>query len=886
MNKLLFPALFVAQSVMAQTSYVAPENFTLSDDLEVSVWATSPMLYNPTNMDVDDQGRVWVAEGRVYRAFRNKVARAGAKDGDRIMVLSDTDYDGQADSSHVFVQDPELVSPLGVAVIGNKVVVSQPPSILVYHDVNEDAVFDPEVDHKEVLLTGFGGKDHDHSLHSVSVGPSGQWYFNTGNAGTHIVEDKDGWTLRLGSSYKGGSPSVTKAGKLSGGQPGLVSDDGHVYVGGAVLRMNADGSGLRVVGHNMRNSYEEVVSSYGDVFQNDNDDPPACRTTWLMEYANMGFSSDDGTRKWQSSRRPGQPTAVAHWRQEDPGKLPAGDVYGNGSPTGITFYENGALGSQYEGLLLSCESARNVIFGYYPKPQGAGFALERFDFLKVKGEKDAVKKGADVNMFRPSDIAVGPDGCLYVADWFDSGVGGHKTADSGFSGTIYRIAPKGANPAPPVLNLETTEGQVEALMSPAHNVRSLGLEALKAQGSQAIPAVKALLSERSGYQQARALWLLAQLGEEGVREVEQFMQTTRDPQLKITCFRALRFVGHRVTEMIKSYKDDPSVALRREMALALRDQEWSEVGELLYDLAIQYDGVDPWYLEAIGTAASGKESELYHALIKRFAPGEPVAWTPAMAKLAWRLHPDEAVGALRERAMTTELSKETRVEAMTALGHIFTEAAALAMVDVAEKGPKRTRDLAQWWLASLSSGKWAPYKRKMKGLNVNPAALSAKENYLVPLGTPMSTHPTVAEVSKLKGDPVRGQAQIARCYMCHQVGEAGIEFGPNLSEWGLGRSVQEIANAIINPSDAVAHGYEGSVITTKHGNKVQGICLEGGRSVQVTMRVMGGGEVLMKFNEVSKHEMMKKSLMLSAGQLGLSSQDVADIAAYLKSRGN
>ena len=67
----------------------------------------------------------------------------------------------------------------------NKVVVAQPPELIVYHDLDGDAVFDPAKDKKEVLLTGWGGKNHDHSLHSVTVGPNGQWYFNTGNAGNN-----------------------------------------------------------------------------------------------------------------------------------------------------------------------------------------------------------------------------------------------------------------------------------------------------------------------------------------------------------------------------------------------------------------------------------------------------------------------------------------------------------------------------------------------------------------------------------------------------------------------------------------------------------------------------------------------------------------------------
>src|ERR1044071_798530 len=73
--------------------------------------------------------------------------------------------------------------------------------------------------------------------------------------------------------------------------------------------MNPDGTNAEIIGHNYRNSYEQSISSLGDVFQNDNDDPPACRVSWVMEYANFGFSSNDGQRAWQADRRPGKARA-------------------------------------------------------------------------------------------------------------------------------------------------------------------------------------------------------------------------------------------------------------------------------------------------------------------------------------------------------------------------------------------------------------------------------------------------------------------------------------------------------------------------------------------------------------------------------------------------
>ena len=167
---------------------VPPALFHCIDpNLEVTVWAASPMLRNPTNIDIDQHGRIWVAEGVNYRRHFDR-----QPEGDRIMVLEDTDGDGTADKSWPFVQEKFLRAPLGVAVIGNKVVVSMTPDLIVYTDKDGDAVFDAaKGDTREVLLTGFNGRKHDHSLHSVTVGPDGKWYFSCGNAGVKFT-DKSG----------------------------------------------------------------------------------------------------------------------------------------------------------------------------------------------------------------------------------------------------------------------------------------------------------------------------------------------------------------------------------------------------------------------------------------------------------------------------------------------------------------------------------------------------------------------------------------------------------------------------------------------------------------------------------------------------------------------
>src|SRR6185503_7454527 len=106
---------------------------------------------------------------------------------------------------------------------------------------------------------------------------------------------------------------------------GQKSDDGRVWIGGFTARMNPDGTGSAMIGHNYRNSYEQTVTPFGDISHSDTDDPPACRVSYLLEYGNAGFSSRDGKRNWRADMPPGQTVPIAEWRQEDPGTMPAGD---------------------------------------------------------------------------------------------------------------------------------------------------------------------------------------------------------------------------------------------------------------------------------------------------------------------------------------------------------------------------------------------------------------------------------------------------------------------------------------------------------------------------------------------------------------------------------
>lgn len=851
-------------------THVPADAFDVPEGLEVTVWAQAPLLQNPTNMDVDHLGRIWVTEGVNYRGKARR-----RPEGDRVVVLEDKDQDGVAETSTVFVQEPFLVSPLGIAVFDNVIVVSQPPEMLVYTDVDRDLKFDPEVDTREVRLSGFQGRNHDHSLHSVTAGPDGRWYWNSGNCGA-VFTDRSGYTFRITSSYM--DPKRVA---------GTASDDGHVYVGGFTARMRPDGSDVEIIGHNYRNSYEQVVTSFGDVFQSDNDDPPACRVSHVLEYGNAGFSSRDGQRSWRADQRRGQSTQIAEWRQEDPGTMPAGDVYGGGSPTGVAFYENGALGPKWGGLLLACEPGRNTVFGYFPTRNGASFELERFDFLTTNSEHKFV--GSDFTggrwdgqlhtQFRPSDVCVGSDGAVYVADWFDGRVGGHQTLDDTRAGAIYRVASPGFTPPEDAPPTDAEAWPAWALMNPAVNVRFLGLQQLFELGADAAPLLDLIQQAQvDDYVVARAAWALALLGEEQQREVEAMLADSA-AERRLLAFRALRNAGRDVAPLATSLCRDEDPYVRAGVATALRDIEGEAAVAALVEIARRFDGADRAYLDALGIGCTGKEDAVYRVLADD--AGAPTEWDPKMAWIAWRLGAPASVPALLARARADSLPREARDRALTALAFARAPAAAAAMVELASDPTSPLRGDAAWWCLNRMGNEWRAFgvQAALKEAGVyDPDSVE-----ILPVQVPPEPEAkiafSVADVMKLTGDPAQGALRAGTCYTCHKVGQMGVAFGPDLSAFGKSQSKRAIVEAILHPSKSISHGYEGHTVKTDAGD-VDGVVLS--RGDPVIVQSQGGLLQLIPKPRVKKIERMRRSLMWPPQLLGLDAQGLADLVAWMQ----
>lgn len=126
-------------------------------------------LANPVKIVFDPQGRLWVANMPSYPHYL-----PGAPPNDKILILEDTDGDGQADKQSVFADS--LYMPNSFELGNGGVYVSQPPNLWFMKDTDGDG----RADSKEIILHGFGTEDIHHSLNTFTWGPDGALYWHMG----------------------------------------------------------------------------------------------------------------------------------------------------------------------------------------------------------------------------------------------------------------------------------------------------------------------------------------------------------------------------------------------------------------------------------------------------------------------------------------------------------------------------------------------------------------------------------------------------------------------------------------------------------------------------------------------------------------------------------
>jgi putative membrane-bound dehydrogenase-like protein len=966
----------------------AVRGLTVADSLQVQLFAHEPMLTNPTDMDIDEKGRVWICEGYNYRNQVNP-QDPYKKEGDRIVIMEDTDGDGVADKETVFYQGTDVDAALGIAVLGNKVIVSCSPSVLIFTDENGDG----KADKKDTLFTAIGGHQHDHAVHSFNFGPDGKLYFNFGNEG-HSIRDKHGKEIR----------------DMAGN---IVNNSGHPYRQGMVFRCNPDGTEFEVMANNFRNNYEVAEDSYGTMWQSDNDDDGnrGVRINYVMPYGNYGYTDEFTGASWPEFRINREDSIpYRHWHLNDPGVVPNLLQTGAGSPTGILIYEGDLLPERFRNQIIHADAGPNIVRSYAVTPDGAGY----------KAVINNIVEGTGDNWFRPSDVCVAPDGSLFIADWYDPGVGGHQVRDLN-RGRVFRVTPTGYKKYQiPALDLSTPDGAATALQSPNLSTRYLAWEKLHAWGEQAIPALEKMYRSGNSRFRARALWVLSKIPVKGMQYAQDALRDS-DENIRITGLRAACELHGDTVALVKTLLNDPSMAVKREAVISLRHCLSPQAPALWAALAAQYDGKDRWYLEALGIGADGQWDVDFAAWLSlennnwNTSAGRDIVWRsraaaalpllaaiiadttnnpaqhlkffrafdfhmePAKQKVLLSLlnghHPqqniiDEYVLLLIDAAKipaTPKLKKQIDNGLSVAKGsyeyinivrrfHIRDKAPELMDFVLHAKDPdmqadalkllmytggeklvyavlqkkddasrsliktlgdiedKKTKTILQnmmldkqysieWrrdalqalgndWtgedmLLALQKNKKLPsdLQDSASAILMNSNRVTMRQSaapYFKSLApVKVNTIEPIEDLVKLKGDAVSGKTVFASyCTSCHQVNNAGVNFGPNLSEIGSKLSKEALYAAILKPSEGISFGFDGFIFKLKSGVQLLGY-VASETSDEVSIKMIGGITEKHKKTEITEKKPYGRSLMTEGLPEAMGQEKFVDLVEYL-----
>lgn len=407
---LLLPAWVAAQGL---TPEAALARMKPAEGLVVQLVAAEPLIRQPVTMTFDTRGRLWVIQYLQYPTpaglkpvevdnyLRTKYDRIpeppprGPRGLDRVTILYDADANGRYRKAKDFVSGLNLAS--GLALGNGGVYVLQAPYLLFYPDRNDDDVPDSE---PEVLLTGFGMEDAHAVGNSLVWGPDGWLYGAQGSTVTaHITDPLTKKQLEFQQGVWRYHPRTKQFEIFAEG-------------GGNTWGLDFDATGQIIAGTN-----------WGGV---------AALHMVQGGYYVKGFAKHGPLHN---------PHTYGYFEH-----IPCPNFKGGHVTCGGIVYQGKALPAAYQNAYLACNLLDNNLYWYSMKRQGSSFTMKH---------EGTLLQGNDT-WFRPIDLLTGPDGAVYVADWYDKRANHVDPVDNWdkTNGRIYKLVPSGGVQAPKPFDLK------------------------------------------------------------------------------------------------------------------------------------------------------------------------------------------------------------------------------------------------------------------------------------------------------------------------------------------------------------------------------------------------------------------------------------------------
>jgi putative membrane-bound dehydrogenase-like protein len=344
-----------------QSSLSPQESMSLMQvpvDFDLQLFAAEPDVVNPIYMNWDERGRLWVIETVDYP---NEIKTDDIGD-DRIKILEDTNGDGKADKTTIFAE--KLNIPTSFIFSNGGIIVSQSPSFLFLKDTNGD----DKADTRQEILTGWGKRDTHAQASNLRYG----------------VDNKIWGVVGYSGYYNG------KKGKDS------------VGFGNSVYRFNPDGKNLEHISTTSNNTWGLGFSEEFDVFISTANNTHTAFLGMPKRYFDKAKITETGVEKLDAHY--GMHVATKNLRQVD--------VQGGfTAAAGHSLYTARAFPKEYwNRIAFVTEPTGRLIHRNILQPSGSGF--------KENGDGWNMLVSAD-EWAAPIQAEVGPDGALWITDWYD-----------------------------------------------------------------------------------------------------------------------------------------------------------------------------------------------------------------------------------------------------------------------------------------------------------------------------------------------------------------------------------------------------------------------------------------------------------------------------------
>lgn len=327
-------------------------------DFRIELFAAEPDIVKPIAMAWDERGRLWIVETVDYP---NTVRDVKGEGKDRIKICEDIDGDGKADKFTVFAD--KLNIPTGIVFANGGIIVAQAPDIIFLKDTDGD----DKADIRETIISGWGTFD-------THAGPSS----------LHYGFDNKIWGTVGYSGYNG-----TIAGKVT-------------KFGQGAFRFNGDGKNLEYLGGTSNNTWGLGFSENNDVFLSTANNTHSAFLGIPSPYLNkIGLPANQAIDKIDGHYA--MHVVTKNLRQVD--------VFnGFTSAAGHNLYTARNFPKAYwNRIAFVNEPTGRVVHQAILEPSGSGFK-----------EKDGWNLVASADeWFGPVQSEVGPDGAVWVLDWYN-----------------------------------------------------------------------------------------------------------------------------------------------------------------------------------------------------------------------------------------------------------------------------------------------------------------------------------------------------------------------------------------------------------------------------------------------------------------------------------